>query len=120
MLNRLVDYVGLDLSRAVRVGQLVGAVNTPFKTQSTFLVTETNTLTINIPDYYGSNTPTKTAGSSLSRRKPVCARFSRGEWIHRLGRCGRHVQRRSIGAIRAERERERRDSKFATTEPIVP
>src|SRR4051794_17329905 len=44
--NRLLDYVGMDLARAVRVGQLVGSTNTPFKNQTNFMVTEANTLTI--------------------------------------------------------------------------
>jgi prepilin-type N-terminal cleavage/methylation domain-containing protein len=58
--NRMLDYVGRDLGRAVRVGQLVGGTNTPFKTGASFSVTETNTLTINVPDYYVSNIPANT------------------------------------------------------------
>src|SRR4051794_23634016 len=62
--NRLLDYVGSDLTRAVRVGQLVGGSNTTFKNQLDFLVSDTNTLTVNIPDYYASNTPDNVLGST--------------------------------------------------------
>jgi Tfp pilus assembly protein PilW len=64
--TRLMDYVVQDLRRAVRVGKLVGATNTPYKNDTTgFSVTTTNILTINIPDYYGSNTPDNSLGSSF-------------------------------------------------------
>jgi prepilin-type N-terminal cleavage/methylation domain-containing protein len=63
--NRMLDYVGRDLARALRVGQLVGGTNTVYKTGASFSVTETNTLTINLPDYYASNTPANTPGSAF-------------------------------------------------------
>lgn len=61
--SRLVDYVVQDLRRAVRVGQLIGGVETPVKNNATFAVSETITLTINIPDYYRSNTPDRAPDS---------------------------------------------------------
>jgi hypothetical protein len=63
--TRLMDYVAQDLRRAVRVGMLSGSTNTTMKNYSNFTVTETNILTINIPDYYASNTPDNSAGSSF-------------------------------------------------------
>lgn len=67
--NRLVDYVAQDLRRAVRVGTLVAGANTALKNNASFTVTETNTLTINIPDYYGSNTPNNASGSTFKRSR---------------------------------------------------
>jgi hypothetical protein len=63
--NRLVDYVGQDLRRAVRVGSLVSGTNTSLKNNVSFTVTETNVLTANIPDYYGSNVPNNASGSAF-------------------------------------------------------
>ena len=64
--TRLMDYVVQDLRRSVRVGTLVSGTNTPYKTGTTgFSVTSSNILTINIPDYYGSNTPDNSFGSSF-------------------------------------------------------
>jgi hypothetical protein len=64
--TRLMDYVVQDLRRSVRVGTLVGGTNTPYKNDTTgFSVTASNILTINIPDYYGSNTPDNSFGSSF-------------------------------------------------------
>ena len=64
--TRLMDYVAQDLRRAVRVGTLVGGTNTAYKNDSTgFSVTTTNILTINVPDYYASNTPNNGAGSTF-------------------------------------------------------
>ena len=64
--TRLMDYVAQDLRRAVRVGTLVGGANTAYKSDSTgFSVTTTNILTINVPDYYASNTPNNGAGSTF-------------------------------------------------------
>ncbi|MHA3773036.1 hypothetical protein ACXR0O_16000 [Verrucomicrobiota bacterium sgz303538] len=63
--NRLVDYIAQDLRRAVRVGMLTGGVNTPLKNNATFVVSESNTLTIDIPDFYASNTPDNAAGSAF-------------------------------------------------------
>lgn len=63
--NRLIDYAGQDLRRAVRVGSLISGINTPLKNNVSFTVTETNILTVNIPDYYGSNTPNNASGSTF-------------------------------------------------------
>ncbi len=63
--NRLIDYVSQDLRRAVRVGSLIAGINTPLKNNISLTVTEANTLTINIPDYYGSNTPNNASGSAF-------------------------------------------------------
>jgi prepilin-type N-terminal cleavage/methylation domain-containing protein len=54
---RLVDYVSRDLSRALRVGQIVNGTYTTMKNVSGFNITETSILAINIPDYYAGNTP---------------------------------------------------------------
>jgi hypothetical protein len=64
--TRLLDYVGRDLERALRVGQLVGSTNSTFRSGPGFSITETSTLTINVPDFYASNTPTNAAGSTYS------------------------------------------------------
>ena len=72
--TRVMDYVGADLRRALRVATLTGGVSTPLKSNSTgFGVTETNILTINIPDIYASNTPDNTAGSTYKT-----SRYARG------------------------------------------
>lgn len=63
--TRLTDYVAQDLRRALRVSMLNGSTSTPIKTNGPFVVTESNILTINIPDYYGSNSPNNAAGSTF-------------------------------------------------------
>lgn len=55
--GRLVDYVSRDLSRALRVGQIVSGSYTTVRNVTGFSITETNTLAINIPDYYAANGP---------------------------------------------------------------
>ena len=72
--SRLMDYVARDLRHAERVGTLVGGVNTPLKNHTGFSVTETNVLTINVPDFYGSNTPNNAQGSTFKT-----SRYSRAQ-----------------------------------------
>ena len=67
--SRLLDYVARDLRQAVRVGILSGGTNTTFKAQTNVAVTATNILTINIPDFYGSNTPNNAAGSTYKSKR---------------------------------------------------
>lgn len=62
--SRLMDYAAQDLRRAVRVGTLVGGVATPLRTQTNFAITEANILTIDVPDFYASNMPNRSLGSS--------------------------------------------------------
>ena len=60
------DYIAEDLRRAVRVGTLVSGTNTALKNDPNgFIITDTNVLTINIPDYYTSNTRNNAFGSSF-------------------------------------------------------
>ena len=65
--NRMMDSVAMDLRRAVRVSLLNGSTSTPIKdTLGTYYsINSSNTLVISIPDYYGSNTPDNSAGSSF-------------------------------------------------------
>jgi hypothetical protein len=63
--TRLLDYVAQDLRRAVRVGTITSGSYATAKNVSSFSVTETAILAINIPDYYGSNSPNNAAGSSF-------------------------------------------------------
>lgn len=62
--SRIMDYIAQDLRRAVRVGTLIGGASTPFRTQQNFAITNTNVLTIDVPDFYAGNTPDNTAGSA--------------------------------------------------------
>lgn len=63
--NRLLDYVAQDLRRAVRVGMIASGSYQTARNISSLSITETSILAINIPDYYGSNTPSNAAGSSF-------------------------------------------------------
>jgi type II secretory pathway component PulJ len=63
--TRLLDYVARDLRRAVRVGKLSGGTPMTLKDFTAFSVTDTTMLTINVPDYYSSNTPDNSPGSSF-------------------------------------------------------
>jgi hypothetical protein len=64
--NRIVDAIGLDVRRAVRVGVLTGSTVTPIKDTgtTTYTVGSATILVIHVPDYYGSNTRDNTAGST--------------------------------------------------------
>ena len=62
--NRLLDYVAQDLRRAVRVGTIASGTYATARNISSFSITDSAILAINIPDYYGSNTPDNAAGSS--------------------------------------------------------
>lgn len=69
--NRLVDYVAQDLRRALRVGVITSGGYATAKNISSFSVTEASVLAINVPDYYGSNTPDNSRGSAFrSTRYP--------------------------------------------------
>ena len=63
--NRLLDYVAQDLRRSVRVGTIASGTYATVRNFSSFSVTDTAILAINIPDYYGSNTPNNAAGSTF-------------------------------------------------------
>ena len=76
--TRLIDYVARDLRRAVRVGMLYGATNTTMKNFSNFSINETNTLTINVPDYYAANTPNNAAGSTFKTTRYPRATLNTG------------------------------------------
>ena len=67
--SRLMDYVAQDLRRAVGVGMLTGTTYTPLKNDGPYIITETNVLAINIPDYYGSNTPDNAASSAYKKSR---------------------------------------------------
>lgn len=62
--SRIIDYIAQDLRRAVRVGTLAGGVRAPFRTQQHFAIAGANILTIDVPDYYASNTPDNSRGSA--------------------------------------------------------
>jgi type II secretory pathway pseudopilin PulG len=64
--NRILDAISVDLRRAVRVSLLSGASTIPIKDtgSTTYTITDSNILVINIPDYYGSNTRNNSAGSA--------------------------------------------------------
>lgn len=64
--SRLNDYIGRDLRRAVRVGRLTAGTHTPLKNNASFIVTESDVLTINIPDVHASN-DAKAAGFKVAR-----------------------------------------------------
>jgi hypothetical protein len=71
--NRMMDSVAADLRRAVRVSILSGSSSTPIKDtgDTYYAINNSSTLVIGIPDYYGSNTPDNTKGSSYkSSRYP--------------------------------------------------
>lgn len=61
--NRVMDYIAQDLRRAVRIGTLVSSVSTPLIAQQNFEITDTNILTIDVPDFYAGNSPDNAAGS---------------------------------------------------------
>lgn len=65
--NRLMDYVTEDLRRAVRVSILAGGSSTVIKDTggTSYTVNETTFLVISIPDYYSSNTPNNSVGSTF-------------------------------------------------------
>lgn len=65
--NRIMDYVAADLRRAVRVSILTGGTSTILKNSgtTTYSVTDTTFLVLSLPDYYASNTPDNTAGSTF-------------------------------------------------------
>ena len=67
--NRLLDYVAQDLRRAVRVGSVSSGSYATLRNTSSFSVTESAILAINLPDYYGSNTPNNTAGSTFKKSR---------------------------------------------------
>jgi hypothetical protein len=64
--SRIMDYVARDLRRAVRVKILSGETPIILKDTgtTTYPVSDTNVLAINIPDYYASNIPDNSAGSA--------------------------------------------------------
>ena len=64
--NRLVDYVAQDLRRALRVGMITSGSYATAKNIASVSINETSILAINIPDYYGSNTPNSTRGSTFT------------------------------------------------------
>ena len=70
--NRLVDYVAQDLRRALRVGTITsGSYYATAKNLSSYSINESCSLAINIPDFYGSNTPNNASGSTFkSTRYP--------------------------------------------------
>ena len=56
--DRLLDYLSMDLRRAVRVNQGPVATVNPLRGIGTrYVITDTNVLCITIPDYYSSNSP---------------------------------------------------------------
>lgn len=63
--NRIVDYVAQDLRRALRVGKIVSGAYSKVDNVLDFGVSEINTLAINVPDIYGSNTPNNSRGSAF-------------------------------------------------------
>ncbi len=64
--TRMMDYIAEDLRRGVRIGTLVSGSNTPLKNNAAgFSITDTNILTINVPDYYASNTRDNAYGSTF-------------------------------------------------------
>ncbi len=67
--NRLLDYVAQDLRRAVRVGTISSGSYASVRNTSSFSVTGSAILAINIPDYYGSNTPNNAAGSTFKKSR---------------------------------------------------
>ena len=64
--NRMMDSVAADLRRAVRVSVVTSGGTVAIKdTLGTYYsINSSNTLTISIPDYYGSNTPDNLKGSA--------------------------------------------------------
>ena len=70
--NRLLDYVAQDLRRALRVGTITsGNYYATAKNLSSYSINESSSLAINIPDFYGSNTPDNASGSTFkSTRYP--------------------------------------------------
>ena len=67
--NRLLDYVAHDLRRAVRVGTIGSGTYATARNISSFSITQSAILAINIPDYYGSNTPNNAAGSTFKKSR---------------------------------------------------
>ena len=63
---RTMDYVAQDFRRALRIGTLVSGTASPLKNNATgFTVSDTQVLTINVPDYYGSNIPNNSTASTF-------------------------------------------------------
>lgn len=63
--NRVADYVGRDLREALAVGTLVNGTYTKLSSFANPVTVDENTvLAINIPDYYTSNVPDNTKGST--------------------------------------------------------
>ena len=71
--NRLLDSVAQDLRRAVRVGTIASGSYATVRNIGSFSITNTSILAIDIPDYYGSNTPNNAAGSTFKT-----SRYARG------------------------------------------
>ena len=69
--NRIMDYVAADLRRAVRVSTLTGGTYTVLKNSgsTTYSITDTTLLVLSIPDYYASNTPDNTMGSTFKNTR---------------------------------------------------
>lgn len=65
--NRIMDYVAADLRRAVRVSILTGSTSTILKDSgnTTYSITGSTLLVLSLPDYYASNTPNNTKGSTF-------------------------------------------------------
>jgi hypothetical protein len=68
---RVIDYISQDLRNASSVSRLTGSVSTSFKVGN-FNITDTDQLCIFVPDYYLSNIPDNSSGSSYKT-----SRFSR-------------------------------------------
>ncbi len=61
--SRVVDHVVQDLRRSLRVGTLESGRYTPLKSNAGVIVSGDRILTINIPDYYSSNSPSRALDS---------------------------------------------------------
>ena len=64
--NRILDAISVDLRRAVRVSLISGGTTTALKDtgSTTYTISSTSILAINVPDVYASNTPNNAAGST--------------------------------------------------------
>ena len=78
--NRIADAVGADLRRAVRVSLISGATTTAIKDtgSTTYTVNSSSILAISIPDYYGTNTPNNSAGSTYKTSRYPRATLNTG------------------------------------------
>jgi len=61
--SRLIDYISRDLRNAVKVTRVIGGVPSPFKSGSLEVV-GTDQLSISVPDYYVTNSPSNSSGSA--------------------------------------------------------